>query len=138
MGLAATFLAACGGGGSGESSSTDTGNTTPSTTPQTATLPALSLERVFPNVIFSAPLAMLQAPGDDSRWFVVEQGGKVMTFPNDQTVTQLTEFIDVSDRVDLGSETGLLGMAFHPQYPSIPQVFLSYTRLARVPRNRSL
>jgi glucose/arabinose dehydrogenase len=116
-GLVAAFISACGGGASGES-----------TTPQTATLPALKLERVFPNVTFNAPLAMLQAPGDDSRWFVVEQGGSVRTFPNDQTVTQLTEFIDISDRVDVGSETGLLGMAFHPQYPSIPQVFLSYTR----------
>ena len=121
-------MTACGGGGSVESDITNTGNTAPSTNPQTVSLPALDVARVFPNVTFSAPLAMLQAPGDDSRWFVVEQGGKVLAFPNDQAVTQLTEFIDISDSVVVGSETGLLGMAFHPQFPSIPQVFLSYTR----------
>jgi glucose/arabinose dehydrogenase len=116
-GLVAAFISACGGGASGESP-----------TPQTTTFPALKLERIFPNLTFNAPLAMLQAPGNDSRWFVVEQGGSVKSFPNNQTVTQLTEFIDISDRVDVGSETGLLGMTFHPQYPAIPQVFLSYTR----------
>ena len=31
------------------------------------------LQRVFPNLTFSQPLAMLQAPGDDSRWFVLEK-----------------------------------------------------------------
>jgi len=42
----------------------------------------LSVERVFPALTFSAPVAMLQAPNDTSRWFVVEQGGVVRVFQN--------------------------------------------------------
>src|SRR5688500_15021820 len=31
----------------------------------------------FPALAFSEPVAMLQAPRDASRWFVVEQGGRI-------------------------------------------------------------
>src|SRR5688572_21795332 len=34
----------------------------------------------FTSLTFSAPVALLQAPRDDSRWYVVEQGGTVKQF----------------------------------------------------------
>ena len=37
---------------------------------------AIQLQRVFPNLTFNQPLAMTQAPGDSSRWFVVQQRGR--------------------------------------------------------------
>ena len=46
----------------------------------------IALARAFPSLTFSQPLAMLQAPGDDSRWFVLEKGsgasgtGRVLVF----------------------------------------------------------
>ena len=89
--------------------------------------PALGLQRAFPNLSFTAPVAMLQAPGDDSRWFVVEQGGVVRVFDNDPSVTTATVFIDITARVASGGEMGLLGMAFHPGFPLNPRVYLSYT-----------
>ncbi|HZS41854.1 MAG TPA: PQQ-dependent sugar dehydrogenase, partial [Polyangia bacterium] len=67
-----------------------------------------------------------QAPGDSSRWFVVEKGGAVKTFP-DANPTAATTFIDISARVDAANnESGLLGMAFHPSFATNHQVFLSY------------
>ena len=89
--------------------------------------PALGVQRAFPNLSFAAPVAMLQAPGDDSRWFVVEQGGVVRVFDNDPSVTTATVFIDITARVASGGEMGLLGMAFHPGFPLNPRVYLSYT-----------
>jgi glucose/arabinose dehydrogenase len=93
----------------------------------------LALERAFPALSFASPVAMLQAPGDNTRWFVVERGGgavdgKVIVFPNDNAATpaQAAEFISIP--VDASGEGGLLGMAFHPNFPATPQVFLSYTR----------
>ena len=87
------------------------------------------LESAFPNLSFQRPVALLQAPGDDSRWFVVEQNGRVMVFTNDPQVTQATVFIDIRDRVDADfSEAGLLSMAFHPNFAVNQQVYLSYTR----------
>ena len=77
---------------------------------------------------------MLQAPGDATRWFVVEQNGTVQVFDNDDAVEDTAEFIDIAARVasdgdGQGSETGLLGMAFHPDFPTDPRVYLSYTAL---------
>jgi glucose/arabinose dehydrogenase len=88
---------------------------------------ALGAQPAFASLNFTSPVAMLQAPGDNSRWFVVEQGGFVRVFANDPTATILDTFIDIDDRVDSGGEMGLLGMAFHPGFPADPRVFVHYT-----------
>jgi glucose/arabinose dehydrogenase len=76
---------------------------------------------------FAAPVAMMQAPNDASRWFVVEQGGTVKVFNNDPNVAATSTFIDISSRVAFRGEAGLLGMAFHPQFPAVPRVYLFYS-----------
>ena len=87
-----------------------------------------SLEPVYTNLpAFALPVAMLQAPGDMGWWYVVELGGKVKRFANTANVDTASTFIDISDRVDMTFEGGLLGMAFHPDYPNTPYVYLSYT-----------
>lgn len=108
----ALMLGACGSGGEGGTVSVE---------------PVLGVERVFPLLNFTAPVAMIQAPGNGSRWFVVEQAGRVRVFGNDQATAGSDSFVDITDRVDSGGETGLLGMAFHPDFPSDPRVYLSYT-----------
>ncbi|HET9733883.1 MAG TPA: PQQ-dependent sugar dehydrogenase [Burkholderiales bacterium] len=87
----------------------------------------LAVQRVFAGLTFASPVAMLQAPGDGSRWFVVEQSGVVRVFANDQAATSSDVFLDIRDRVDGTGEMGLLGMAFHPGFPGTPRVYLSYT-----------
>ena len=88
----------------------------------------LATERAFPNLpAFSSPVLMLQAPGDATHWFVVEQGGKVRVFDNQAGVASVRPFVDITSRVRSGGEQGLLGMAFHPGYPTDPRVYLSYT-----------
>ena len=69
----------------------------------------------------------MQAPGDASRWFVVEQGGKVRAFANQSGAASASDYIDLSAIVTCCGETGLLGLAFHPDYPANPRVYLSYT-----------
>jgi uncharacterized repeat protein (TIGR03806 family) len=86
---------------------------------------AISLSR-YTSLAFSSPVAMLQAPADDTRWFVVEQGGAVRAFDVANPATAQT-FVDITERVVSGGEMGLLGMAFHPDFPTDPRVFLSYT-----------
>ncbi|MDH5515991.1 MAG: PQQ-dependent sugar dehydrogenase, partial [Gammaproteobacteria bacterium] len=84
---------------------------------------------MFPNLTFSQPVAMLQAPGDDARWFVVQQDGIIRTFQNNQAVAASSIFIDIRDRVwTLGeSEAGLLGLAFHPDFANNGRVYINYT-----------
>jgi len=101
--------------------------------PEFDTIPALTLERAFPALSFASPVAMLQAPGDNTRWFVIERGngsgtGKVIVFPNDNAATPAQSSGFISIPVAVSGEGGLLGMAFHPNFPVTPQVFLSYTR----------
>ncbi|MCU0951525.1 MAG: PQQ-dependent sugar dehydrogenase [Burkholderiaceae bacterium] len=87
----------------------------------------LALQRAFPSLSFSSPILLLQAPGSSTRWFVVEQAGRVRVFNNDAAVAATTLFVDIAARVRSGGEMGLLGLAFHPQFPTDPRVYLSYT-----------
>jgi glucose/arabinose dehydrogenase len=114
--LAALAAGGCGGGD---------GSSPPEGPPQAA----LRVERVFPRLSFAFPVAMLQAPNDASRWFVVEQGGVVRVFDNTPNVATMATFIDISARVTFpaGSELGLLGMAFHPQFSTNRRVYLFYS-----------
>jgi uncharacterized repeat protein (TIGR03806 family) len=91
---------------------------------------SITLTRAFPSLPeFDSPIAALQAPGNSNRWFVVEQNGFVRAFDNVATVSAASTFIDIDARVagGGGTEMGLLGMAFHPNYPTDTRVFLSYT-----------
>ena len=110
----------------------------------TGSAAALSVQQAFTNLTpaFAQPVAMLQAPGDASRWFVLEQAGRVRVFASDPMTAVHTSFIQIADRVDNGGEMGLLGMAFHPDFPADPRVFLSYTnedagRVSRISEFRS-
>jgi glucose/arabinose dehydrogenase len=109
-------LCACGGGNSGDSA--------PLSPPIAVTV---GIEPAFAGLSFNKPVAMLQAPGDSTRWFVVEQAGRVRVFNNNDTVTTAATFIDISGRVTFGSETGLLSMAFHPGFPTDPRAYLFYS-----------
>lgn len=85
----------------------------------------ISLSR-FTNLSFTQPVLLLQAPADTARWFVVQQNGIVWQFAGTDPASAST-YIDISSRVRAGGEMGLLGMAFHPDYPADNRVFLSYT-----------
>ncbi len=96
----------------------------------------------FPNLAnFGQLLALVQALGDNTQFYAVEQPGRVHRFANSPNVSTSTVFVDISGRVDNGpSEAGLLGIAFHPDFQNNGQVFLSYTAsglTSRISRFRS-
>jgi len=87
----------------------------------------LALERVFPGVSFTSPVAMLQAPGNVTRFHVVEKVGLVKLVASDGS--SVTTFADLRSRVNASpNEAGLLGMAFHPKFTTNGFVYLSYTK----------
>ena len=93
--------------------------------------PAIAAEPAFLQLAFEQPLAMLQAPDDSTSWFVVERAGAVWAFPDDPdaTLNDVVLFADIRERVDSSpNEGGLLGMAFHPDFSTNGEVYLSYTR----------
>ncbi len=91
------------------------GNATVSTVQPFPTAPSLS-----------QPVKILQAPGDASRWFVLEKTGRVRVFSVSNPAV-VTTWLDFSALVNASGEGGLLGMAFHPSYPTVREVFVSYT-----------
>ena len=86
--------------------------------PPASSTASLTLSRAFANLSFTQPIAMLQAPGDSSRWFVVEKGGVVRVFANSAGATSSSVFIDITSRINTAGEleAGLLGMAFDPNF----------------------
>jgi glucose/arabinose dehydrogenase len=74
------------------------------------------------------PLAIANAGDGSGRLFVAEQGGRVYIL-TDGAVNS-TPFLDVSAQVSGGGEQGLLGIAFHPDFPADNRVFVDYTNAA--------
>ena len=71
---------------------------------------------------------MKQAPGDATRWFAIGQAGVVTVFDNDTVNAIGTPFLDIRARVNSGfNESGLLGIAFHPDFANNGEVYVSYT-----------
>ncbi|MGH7392247.1 MAG: PQQ-dependent sugar dehydrogenase, partial [Candidatus Rokuibacteriota bacterium] len=72
------------------------------------------------------PLYLTHARDGSGRLFIVEQAGIIKVLQPGASVP--TPFLDIRDRVLSGGERGLLGLAFHPQYPSNGRFFVNYTR----------
>jgi uncharacterized repeat protein (TIGR03806 family) len=88
---------------------------------------SISLQR-YTSLSFNAPLALMQAPGVNTHWYVMEQAGYVRRF-SAANPTSASLVLDIHANVESGGEMGLLGMAFHPNFPTDRRVFLSYTTL---------
>jgi len=78
---------------------------------------------------FSNPLDVQQPDDNSGRLFVVEQGGHIQIIQQDGT-RAAAPFLDVTGRPGFtsGGETGLLGLAFHPNYASNGHFYVNYTR----------
>jgi glucose/arabinose dehydrogenase len=72
-----------------------------------------------------APLALMHAGDDSGRLFVAEQGGAIRIVRDAGLVEE--PFLDISQRISSGGERGLLGLAFHPDFPTDPRFFVNYT-----------
>ena len=62
----------------------------------------------------------------DHRLFILEQSGRVRILQNKTLLP--TPFLDVSGRVALGGEMGLLGLAFHPDFQNNGRFFINYSQ----------
>ncbi len=84
---------------------------------------AFGRENAFPGVTFPQPTDITHA--NDNRLFIAQQPGLIKVIPLGSTTA--TTFLDIQGRVnDGGSEQGLLGLAFHPNYPNTPYFYVNY------------
>jgi hypothetical protein len=114
IGIVATLLAGCG--------SDDTVSPPPPPSPGSG----LTLQNVGSGAgAFAFPLLVLSPAGDRTRLFVVEKRGTIRIVQ--QGAILAAPFLDLSGQVSNGSEQGLLGVAFHPQYQTNGLFVVHYT-----------
>lgn len=87
---------------------------------------------------FERPVAMVQPPHEETVWYVVEQRGSIHRVDVDGDAKRISLALDwrdvVVDPVATDSaETGLLGLAFHPDHPDDRRVFVYATLAADEP-----
>lgn len=75
---------------------------------------------------FSSPLYVTHAGDNSGRLFIVERAGLIRVVKDGRLLKN--PFLRIRNRVDRdGIETGLLGLAFHPDYINNGRFFLYYT-----------
>jgi glucose/arabinose dehydrogenase len=73
---------------------------------------------------FSRPVLVTAPPGDTRRVFVVEQGGTIRVLEDGVLVEQ--PFLDIRDRVQVVSETGLLSLSFAPDHATSGRFYVFF------------
>lgn len=69
----------------------------------------------FPNLTFDNAACLSSAPGTN-RLFVCEREGRIYSFENNPSTTNKTLFLDLSAVTQVVTDSGLLGIVFHPEY----------------------
>lgn len=111
-----------------------TSTSTPADTP--APTPALADVTDFPDsaqykwveIISSlnGPVGLVSAGDTSGRLFIIEQRGQILIYDGESLLDN--PFLDIQGRVGSnGSEQGLLGLAFHPEYEENGFFFVNYT-----------
>ena len=84
------------------------------------------LINAFPKLQFDQSVLLTNAGDSSNRLFVVQKLGKIYEFMNDPNVSVKKVFLDISARMSGVGETGLLSMAFHPDYVHNGLFYTSY------------
>ncbi|HVE50487.1 MAG TPA: PQQ-dependent sugar dehydrogenase [Casimicrobiaceae bacterium] len=74
----------------------------------------------------SAPVDVVSPPDASGALYIVQQGGLVRVVRNGAALP--TPFLDVTSKISVGSERGLLSLVFHPDYLRNGRLFVYYTR----------
>jgi glucose/arabinose dehydrogenase len=86
---------------------------------------AIEVEVAFPSLgSFNLPVDL--AADGNGYLYLVEQTGKVFAFLNDDSATERALFLDLSARVHVAAEAGLLSLAFHPSYSENGYFYVYY------------
>ncbi|MCA8940450.1 MAG: PQQ-dependent sugar dehydrogenase, partial [Planctomycetes bacterium] len=134
--LAAAFIVASCGSSDGDLHAQDKAaeKGKPEVTDEAASkklVPDIEWEKVYPNIGFNFPVALVSAPSLDDHLFVVEKLGKIKAFKKEPETKEVVEFFDLSDRMlereRLHNEEGLLSLAFHPKFKDNGYFYVYYT-----------
>lgn len=83
--------------------------------PNTPNGPAYVTVNAFPNLTFEDPTCLLPVPGTN-QLLVAGRQGELWTFVNSAATTTKTLLLDLRAHCQGWSDSGVLGVAFHPQF----------------------
>jgi len=89
--------------------------------PARAAAPGVRLLKVG---TFDEPTYLTSPPGDRRRRFVTERSGRIRIVRGSKKLAR--PFLDISDQVQTGGESGLLSMAFAPDYARSRRYYVYY------------
>lgn len=101
-----------------------------------ASLTALAQDRVtltpaWPNVPVERPISVVIPPDDSGRHFLVQQRGRVIILPKDETSADAKTFLDLTgigmEAKDGLFEEGLIGFAFHPKFKDNGKFYICHS-----------
>src|SRR5438094_6375361 len=93
--------------------------------------PPYRIERAFSKLKFKLPLDMTMAPATN-RFFVVEQGGKIYSFPNDPNCEKADLFFDLTSEIKSWDPAKVkkvgdtYALTFHPQFAKNRYCYVCY------------
>jgi glucose/arabinose dehydrogenase/regulation of enolase protein 1 (concanavalin A-like superfamily) len=79
----------------------------------------------FPNLTFLNPVGLTHIPGTNML-LVWEREGRIYAFENDPAVTEKTLVIDLSANTQGWDDSGMLGVALHPDFTNNRQMWVWY------------
>jgi len=91
-------------------------------------IPAYTTRDAFPGMKFDMPVCIASPPGETNRLFIVEKSGVINVITNLADPTK-TVFLNITNLVLQDAlESGLLGLAFHPDFVHNGYFYCFYTR----------
>src|SRR6056297_187835 len=85
----------------------------------------LALEQAFTET-FDRPVGFEYSHDNSPLVYVVQQNGIVKSLDVDRPDESSNIWFDISDKILASGEKGLLGLAFHPDYPTNETFYVNY------------
>ena len=74
-------------------------------------------------------ISIYQEPSNPGIWYGIVKQGQIIRFEDSDDVTDYTTILDISARVLSESESGLIGMVFHPDFATNGRLFIYWVGL---------
>lgn len=90
----------------------------------------------FPEVKPNVPTGLVQRPGDNDRWYVLERGGRILHFPNrpNPAASEVKVALDLTAVTFADVDCSLASLAFPANFSTTKRAYVSYCY--RTPANQ--
>jgi len=105
-----------------------TSNSTCVAFPRPNTNASVNFVQPYPQLSIPDMVALAMPPGDSSHWYYTTLHGLIGRFENRPDVSSSQVLLDLTSRVQVPDNGGLLQLIFHPNFPTDRRIFVNYNR----------